>query len=107
MALNFVLNRWGKPSLCLLSIEKASLAIACLSVSSSTTELPTGCQQLLYIVSRQRFSLKEYGLLRGCRNTEMLCPCINPKRHLLLVSAASIEQLERERNHLHDLGLAL
>src|SRR6266516_215201 len=43
MTINLVLHRRGKPSLRLLSIEKACLAIACLSVSSGTTELPTSC----------------------------------------------------------------
>ena len=43
MTINRVLHRRGKPSLRLLSIEKACLAIAGLSVSSGTTELPTSC----------------------------------------------------------------
>jgi len=43
MTINLVLHRRGKPSLRLLSIEKARLAIACLSISSGSTELPTSC----------------------------------------------------------------
>ena len=43
MTINLVLHRRGKPSLRLLSMEKARLAIAGLSVSSGSTELPPSC----------------------------------------------------------------
>jgi len=107
MAINFMLNRGRKPALRFVPVQESGLAIACLPVSSRTTKLTARGKPLLNIASGLRFSLKENFLFRRCRDANMSCAGINPKRDFLFVATAAIQELDGEGNHPHHLRLDL
>src|SRR2546422_2468544 len=107
MDLNFVLHRGREPAIRLLSIQKANFAVACFPTSSRPPKLTTGCQQLLYIASRQYLCFKKHFLLSGSRNPDLVCAYIDTKRDGLFVTTAAIKQLDRKGNHFCHFRLAL